>query len=133
MQHLNFDHMVVPRGYTYYDKTIRIDRNPIRTALNVCKQLISKKVCNYRQNFEIYCRYTGVVCAYYVIGPRYAIQCDAMPCHGNEPVFHILFYYINMTLLSSAQNLIWKIENMVHTFSFSLFVVPEGLDTGIQA
>lgn len=44
MQHLNFDLTYVPRGYTYYDKKIRIDRNPIRTALNVCKQLISKKV-----------------------------------------------------------------------------------------
>lgn len=43
-QHLNFDHTVVPRGITYYDKKIRIDRNPIRTALNVCKQLISKRV-----------------------------------------------------------------------------------------
>lgn len=43
-QHLNFDLTYVPRGYTYYDKKIRIDRNPIRTALNVCKQLISKKV-----------------------------------------------------------------------------------------
>lgn len=46
IQHLNFDLTYVPRGYTYYDKKIRIDRNPIRTALNVCKQLISKKVCN---------------------------------------------------------------------------------------
>lgn len=36
--------MFVPRGYTYYDKKIRIDRNPIRTAMNVCKQLISKRV-----------------------------------------------------------------------------------------
>lgn len=44
LQHLNFDHTVVPRGITYYDKKIRIDRNPIRTALNVCKQLISKRV-----------------------------------------------------------------------------------------
>lgn len=44
VQHLNFDNMFVPRGYTYYDKKIRIDRNPIRTAMNVCKQLISKRV-----------------------------------------------------------------------------------------
>jgi ionotropic glutamate receptor NMDA 1 len=34
----------VPRGTTYYDKTIRIDKNPIKTALNVCKFLISKRV-----------------------------------------------------------------------------------------
>lgn len=34
----------MPRGTTYYDKTIGIDKNPIRTALNVCKHLISKRV-----------------------------------------------------------------------------------------
>lgn len=34
----------MPRGTTYYDKTIRIDKNPIKTALNVCKHLISKRV-----------------------------------------------------------------------------------------
>lgn len=43
-QHLNFDQAYVPRGLTYYDQRIRIDKNPIRTALNVCKQLISKRV-----------------------------------------------------------------------------------------
>jgi len=34
----------VPKGTTYFDKTIRIDKNPIKTALNVCKHLISKRV-----------------------------------------------------------------------------------------
>ncbi|XP_040152491.1 glutamate [NMDA] receptor subunit 1 [Anopheles arabiensis] len=42
--HLNFDQQYVPRGTTYYDKTIRIDKNPIKTALNVCKHLISRRV-----------------------------------------------------------------------------------------
>lgn len=34
----------MPKGTTYFDKTIRIDKNPIKTALNVCKHLISKRV-----------------------------------------------------------------------------------------
>ncbi|XP_021712712.1 glutamate [NMDA] receptor subunit 1-like [Aedes aegypti] len=42
--HLNFDQTYVPRGVTYYDKTIRIDKNPIKTALDVCKHLISRRV-----------------------------------------------------------------------------------------
>ncbi|XP_055680763.1 glutamate [NMDA] receptor subunit 1 [Lutzomyia longipalpis] len=42
--HLNFDQQYVPRGLTYYDKTIRMDKNPIKTALNVCKHLISQRV-----------------------------------------------------------------------------------------
>ncbi|XP_053696942.1 glutamate [NMDA] receptor subunit 1 [Sabethes cyaneus] len=42
--HLNFDQQYVPRGVTYYDKTIRIDKNPIKTALDVCKHLISRRV-----------------------------------------------------------------------------------------
>ncbi|CAO1443281.1 unnamed protein product [Diamesa serratosioi] len=41
---LNYVQQYVPRGTTYYDKTIRIDKNPIKTALNVCKHLISKRV-----------------------------------------------------------------------------------------
>ncbi|KAL7018717.1 hypothetical protein ACKWTF_010879 [Chironomus riparius] len=41
---LNYVQTYVPRGTTYYDKTIRIDKNPIKTALNVCKHLISKRV-----------------------------------------------------------------------------------------
>lgn len=43
-QTLNYVQQYVPRGTTYYDKTIRIDKNPIKTALNVCKHLISKRV-----------------------------------------------------------------------------------------
>lgn len=45
-QYLNFNNEYVPKGTTYYDKTIRIDKNPIKTALNVCKHLISKRVSN---------------------------------------------------------------------------------------
>ncbi len=41
---MNYVQQYVPRGTTYYDKTIRIDKNPIKTALNVCKFLISKRV-----------------------------------------------------------------------------------------
>uniref|UniRef100_A0A336KU67 Glutamate [NMDA] receptor subunit 1 n=1 Tax=Culicoides sonorensis TaxID=179676 RepID=A0A336KU67_CULSO len=44
ISHLNFNQEYVPKGITYYDKTIRIDKNPIKTALNVCKHLISKRV-----------------------------------------------------------------------------------------
>lgn len=43
-QTLNYVHQYVPKGTNYFDKTIRIDKNPIKTALNVCKHLISKRV-----------------------------------------------------------------------------------------
>ncbi|KAK4876462.1 hypothetical protein RN001_012884 [Aquatica leii] len=42
--HLNFDQQYVPKGVTYYDKAILMDPNPIRTALNVCKYIISRRV-----------------------------------------------------------------------------------------
>ncbi|RZC38050.1 ANF receptor and/or Peripla BP 6 domain containing protein, partial [Asbolus verrucosus] len=42
--HLNFDSQYVPKGVTYYDTAILMDPNPIRTALNVCKYLISSRV-----------------------------------------------------------------------------------------
>ncbi|XP_063242581.1 glutamate [NMDA] receptor subunit 1 [Bacillus rossius redtenbacheri] len=42
--HLNFANQYVPRGVTYYATPIRMDANPIRTALNVCKYLIGQKV-----------------------------------------------------------------------------------------
>ncbi|CAG9836773.1 unnamed protein product [Diabrotica balteata] len=42
--HLNFDSQYVPKGVTYYHTAILMDPNPIRTALNVCKYLISRKV-----------------------------------------------------------------------------------------
>lgn len=41
---MNYVHQYVPKGTTYFDKTIRIDKNPIKTALNVCKHLISQRV-----------------------------------------------------------------------------------------
>lgn len=44
LQVLNYVHQYVPKGTNYFDKTIRIDKNPIKTALNVCKHLISKRV-----------------------------------------------------------------------------------------
>ena len=44
LQTLNYVHQYVPKGTNYFDKTIRIDKNPIKTALNVCKHLISKRV-----------------------------------------------------------------------------------------
>lgn len=43
-QHLNFDQQYVPRKVTYYDKTIRMDKNPIKTVFNVCDKLIEKQV-----------------------------------------------------------------------------------------
>ncbi|XP_071442284.1 glutamate [NMDA] receptor subunit 1-like isoform X2 [Hetaerina americana] len=42
--HLNFESQYVPRGVTYYARAIRMDQNPIRTALNVCKYLIAQRV-----------------------------------------------------------------------------------------
>nr|CAH7750963.1 unnamed protein product [Callosobruchus chinensis] len=44
IDHLNFDSQYVPKGVTYYHTAILMDANPIRTALNVCKYLISSKV-----------------------------------------------------------------------------------------
>ncbi|XP_023312647.1 glutamate [NMDA] receptor subunit 1-like, partial [Anoplophora glabripennis] len=44
IDHLNFDSQYVPKGVTYYHTAILMDPNPIRTALNVCKYLISSKV-----------------------------------------------------------------------------------------
>ncbi|XP_059473836.1 glutamate [NMDA] receptor subunit 1 [Neocloeon triangulifer] len=42
--HLNFNNEYVQRGNTYRAEAIQMDANPIRTALNVCKNLISKRV-----------------------------------------------------------------------------------------
>ncbi|XP_002064686.2 glutamate [NMDA] receptor subunit 1 isoform X1 [Drosophila willistoni] len=42
--HLNFDQQYVPRKVTYYEKTIRMDKNPIKTVFNVCNKLIEKRV-----------------------------------------------------------------------------------------
>ncbi|XP_045473590.1 glutamate [NMDA] receptor subunit 1 [Harmonia axyridis] len=42
--HLNFDSQYVPKGITYYDTAILMDPNPIKTALNVCRYLISSRV-----------------------------------------------------------------------------------------
>ncbi|KAL3268270.1 hypothetical protein HHI36_007394 [Cryptolaemus montrouzieri] len=42
--HLNFDGQYVPKGITYYDTAILMDPNPIKTALNVCRHLISSRV-----------------------------------------------------------------------------------------
>ncbi|GJQ87548.1 Nmdar1 [Trypoxylus dichotomus] len=44
IDHLNFDQVYVPKGTTYYSTAIKMDPNPIRTALNVCKYLISNRV-----------------------------------------------------------------------------------------
>ncbi|CAH0555800.1 unnamed protein product [Brassicogethes aeneus] len=44
IDHLNFDSQYVPKGVTYYHTAILMDPNPIRTALNVCKHLISSQV-----------------------------------------------------------------------------------------
>lgn len=42
--HLNFDQHYVPRIVTYYAKTIRMDKNPIKTVFNVCDKLIENRV-----------------------------------------------------------------------------------------
>lgn len=63
LQHLNFNAAYVDRGITYYDKKIRMDANPIKTALNVCKYLISQRV----SVCEAYCCTTSwlnLLCVY---------------------------------------------------------------------
>lgn len=52
-QHVNFDQQYVPKGITYYDTAILMDPNPIRTALNVCNDLISKRVSKNSINFVV--------------------------------------------------------------------------------
>jgi hypothetical protein len=47
LQHLNFNSEYVVRGNTYKAEAIQMDANPIRTALNVCKNLISKRVLQF--------------------------------------------------------------------------------------
>lgn len=45
LQHLNFDqNYKTSRNMTYYGKTIRMDKNPIKTVFNVCDKLIDKRV-----------------------------------------------------------------------------------------
>ena len=44
LQTLNFQTTYVPKGRTFYFTTFQIDRNPIRTALSVCKLLITDQV-----------------------------------------------------------------------------------------
>uniref|UniRef100_A0A1B6E0C7 Glutamate [NMDA] receptor subunit 1 n=1 Tax=Clastoptera arizonana TaxID=38151 RepID=A0A1B6E0C7_9HEMI len=41
---LNFDTQKVNKGVTFYARSILMDANPIRTALNVCKHLITERV-----------------------------------------------------------------------------------------
>ncbi|KAG7309308.1 hypothetical protein JYU34_005250 [Plutella xylostella] len=44
ISNLNFKDKYVPRGVTYHDYSILMDPNPIKTALNVCKDLIAHRV-----------------------------------------------------------------------------------------
>ncbi|KAL9872985.1 glutamate ionotropic receptor NMDA type subunit 1 isoform 1-T4 [Glossina fuscipes fuscipes] len=45
ISHLNFDqNYKTSRNMTYYGKTIRMDKNPIKTVFNVCDKLIDKRV-----------------------------------------------------------------------------------------
>lgn len=43
-QHLNFNTPFMKPGNTFYAHSIKMDPNPIKTALNVCKQLIVRRV-----------------------------------------------------------------------------------------
>lgn len=52
-QHLNFDqNYKTSRNMTYYGKTIRMDKNPIKTVFNVCDKLIDKRVSTKKFNFS---------------------------------------------------------------------------------
>lgn len=53
-QKLNFKDVYVPRGVTYHDYSILMDTNPIKTALNVCKDLIAHRVSKLFQPISIY-------------------------------------------------------------------------------
>ncbi|KAI8437578.1 hypothetical protein MSG28_011864 [Choristoneura fumiferana] len=44
ISNLNFKDHYVPKGVTYHDYSILMDPNPIKTALNVCKDLIAHRV-----------------------------------------------------------------------------------------
>lgn len=44
MQHLNFASQYVSKGITYGHVVVRMDSNPIKTALSVCKTLIREQV-----------------------------------------------------------------------------------------
>ncbi|CAH1636071.1 unnamed protein product [Spodoptera littoralis] len=44
ISNLNFKDQYVPRGVTYHDYSMLMDPNPIKTALNVCKDLIAHRV-----------------------------------------------------------------------------------------
>lgn len=44
LQHLNFNTPFMKPGNTFYAHSIKMDPNPIKTALNVCKQLIVRRV-----------------------------------------------------------------------------------------
>lgn len=57
LQHLNFDNQYVPKGVTYYHTAILMDPNPIRTALNVCKYLISSQVSKHHIFFPLWYAY----------------------------------------------------------------------------
>ncbi|CAI6345580.1 unnamed protein product [Macrosiphum euphorbiae] len=44
IEHLNFNTPFMKPGNTFYAHSIKMDPNPIKTALNVCKQLIVRRV-----------------------------------------------------------------------------------------
>lgn len=45
-QNINYDTQYVPRPMKtiYYEKIIRLDKNPIKTVFNVCDRLIGQRV-----------------------------------------------------------------------------------------
>lgn len=73
-QHLNFDqNYKTSRNMTYYGKTIRMDKNPIKTVFNVCDKLIDKRVSLstviFILVFRIFIYLLYTICPYIVTPP----------------------------------------------------------------
>ncbi len=47
---LNFDQQYVPRGKTLVATAIKMETNPIRTAIRVCDGLIKQQVIKYNKS-----------------------------------------------------------------------------------
>lgn len=56
LQNINYDTHYVPRPMKtiYYEKIIKMDKNPIKTVFNVCDRLIGERVSFFRALFSYY-------------------------------------------------------------------------------
>ena len=107
LQHMNYVRLYVPRGVTYYDKTIRIDKNPIKTALNVCKYLISQRVyavvVSHESSGDLSPAAVSYTCGFYQIPVIGISSRDAAFSDKNIHVSFCEFF----SFLSSLLNILW--------------------------